>query len=80
MKAYRFLNKGNESIAFGFERLGVSHHAAVSVIKNKKKKINTHIIKLAHSIVKLDTTHLPLFSIYYRSFYNNTALPPKCIH
>lgn len=35
LETYRFFNKGNESISFGFERLWISHDSAISATRNK---------------------------------------------
>jgi hypothetical protein len=44
--SYRLLDEWNESVAFGFERLGVSHHTAVSAFPFEKNKIKQKDIEL----------------------------------
>lgn len=40
LETYRFFNKGNESISFGFERLWISHDSAISATRKQ-----VHLLK-----------------------------------
>jgi len=43
---YRLFDERNESVAFGLERLGIPHNAAVSAEMERNKNKQTHMKKL----------------------------------